>query len=777
MRQGSLSLMILVNACAGAIALGGESDPNQYDYTVPARAKLFSATRSGLAQAYQILNDGLNDPRVTGDERELVFLHALARAGMVVFDTSDAAVTTSMVEIVEPFGITVTGDEFFPKTRPAPDKIVVHFPVDPCDPNDCYEQPPGADPSAAVAAVNDVIIPEIDSIIAQLDTITDVPTRFTMTLTPAEMRLASPVEVDRGDVLAFKAALLAARAFLSGAANPAYDLAIDFADPLFEGLGCGDLPAGTTVKAVLDAYPLLLTILPETGDHRLGQARANLIDALDAALAAMDHMVAETDDQTDDLLHINEDSLAYATARTNLNELRDSLVGGDAGTYTVGSDETFAVTRGGAEVGRLDLRYAIPGYEGSGSLSFSQPDLAPAPVWEIESFEIDEDRIEGEAVTWEWWDWAWFEGTISSDGSRITDLGIAFLSWSDEEHDVITGLNARRTSFEASTVELDPNPLFAGSVSVRDVLPRFDASNAPLVGTFGHALGDDPTLGGITSGFTQEDWIGTKYAVFGVADSLLLPFDESFWHRIDRQPNVAVKLGESAGQTATFSGDYPWYIVATQSEILLDSVYGSGERYLDANDYMDVVNIPVFRDFWDWHWLWGDAILGPPDGSCAAVGDIGLLGQYTGFILIENPGAWTGLTVVTVKREPAYEAEAADLSGCVFGDDLPGYTGTGYVDFVHSTGAYIEWTVDVEASGPHRLEFRYALSDGDKPLEISINGQVGEPGLPFASTGDWASWGTVGTTMILLRGENTIRATTVGFGGAHIDHLRIVRLN
>lgn len=647
MGKKTLSLTVIFSVWTGAAVLAGEGDPSQYDYTMPARERLFAGTLSGLVEAYQILDDGLDDPRLTGDRRELLFLHALSAAGMVVFDRSDVRVATSIVEILEPFGITVTGSTFLPEDRYDPDRMRVIFPIDPNDPDDCYELPPEADPNKAAAAFNEVIIPEIDTIITQLDTITDVPAAFAVILTPTETRLASAVEVDRGDVLALKATLLTIKAILHGAANPAYDMAVDFSDPLFDGLGCDDLPVGTTFHAVLDTYPMLLKILPETGRGRLGQAKVNLIEALNGAVGAIDYIVAETDDQIDDLLQIDDNSPSYVTVRDNLITLRDSLVNGAPATYTIGSSETYMLDRAGEPFGELILTYEIPGLTGQGSLFLSDPNVLPVTAWEIDSFEIDGQYIDADLEVWgPNWHWVWLEGMISSDGSQITNLSITHRAWPDD-YTIITGLTAQRIDTEVSTVEFDLNPVFAGNVSPRDMLPEFDANDTPIVGTIGHELDNDPTLGGFTPSMTQEDWIGTKYAVYGVLDSNSLSYNEHFWHHIDQQSDVVTKLGDSEGFTATFAGDYPLYIVATRSKILIDSVYGSGEDYLDANDVLDIVNLPAFNDIWDFSVSPSDRIIGPPDGRCAAVGDVGLLGQFTGFIIVDNPGTWKGLTVVT----------------------------------------------------------------------------------------------------------------------------------
>ncbi|MCH7921082.1 MAG: hypothetical protein IIC50_24325 [Planctomycetes bacterium] len=93
------------------VALGAShsTDPNQY--ITPALESLADGTLSGLEDAYTVLNNGLNDPAVNTDPA-LKFWHAVARTGMMIFDTNDVSINTSLVEILEPFGVTVSGNDF-----------------------------------------------------------------------------------------------------------------------------------------------------------------------------------------------------------------------------------------------------------------------------------------------------------------------------------------------------------------------------------------------------------------------------------------------------------------------------------------------------------------------------------------------------------------------------------------------------------------------------------------------------------------------------------------
>jgi hypothetical protein len=507
MGRRTLILTVAMAGCFGPFAWGRWSSPAPQDYTIPAREQLFTGTLSGLTEAYRILSEGMNDEAVTGDKRELIFLHALARTGMLVFDRNDVAVRTSLIEIAQPFGVTVTGDKFFPAEANDPDRVRLNLPIDSGDPN-CVRIPPGADVNAAAEAINTAILPEIDAILAELTSVTDTPA-FSMTLTPAETGLSGTVEVDYGDVLSFKASLLAVKAMLYGAANPAYDLAIDLENPIFAGWQCDMLPASTTMNTILDAYPNLLKTLPDTGRERLSQTKQNLSAAVEAAAAAMDYITAETDDQQDDLLQIDPSDPGFVAARSNLTNLRMSLDDGASAAYTYGSKETFTLTRDQQTIGRIALeRDFVFGDDETGFLELQN--LADLPArWDVSSFNVTGTDMQVGTEVWTtdgpWW--GWFDGAVSADGTQVTNLTFQYWAPWPLESGTITGLTAERTSSRPMTIRVDPNPVLAGAVEPRDMLPLVDAEGRPIAGTVGHGLKDDPTLGGVLPGTTQQDWI------------------------------------------------------------------------------------------------------------------------------------------------------------------------------------------------------------------------------------------------------------------------------
>lgn len=121
-----------------------------------------------------------------------------------------------------------------------------------------------------------------------------------------------------------------------------------------------------------------------------------------------------------------------------------------------------------------------------------------------------------------------------------------------------------------------------------------------------------------------------------------------------------------------------------------------------------------------------------------------------------------------------YEAEKAVLSGAVVATNQPGYTGTGFVDYVHATGDFIEWTVNATAAGSFLFQFRYANGGTtNRPLQLKVNGTTVAASLNFPPTGGWATWSLSSSAATLIAGANKIRLTTIGSNGPNVDNLSI----
>ncbi|MEP6594969.1 MAG: carbohydrate-binding protein [Ginsengibacter sp.] len=118
------------------------------------------------------------------------------------------------------------------------------------------------------------------------------------------------------------------------------------------------------------------------------------------------------------------------------------------------------------------------------------------------------------------------------------------------------------------------------------------------------------------------------------------------------------------------------------------------------------------------------------------------------------------------------EAEAAVLNKAVVATNQPGFTGTGFVDYLNNTGDFIEWTLNKTSPGSVSLNFRYANGSlVNRPLKLEVNGIVVTANLAFPPTGGWTKWSIATDTVNLVTGANKIKLTAVGSSGANIDHL------
>ena len=241
-------------------------------YTRVGRALMFDGTLPGMRLAYETFDNGLNDPGCPDCNtcRELKFLHAVTGTAMLIIRDDNGSVD-SVFELLKQFDI-----EVFGVWAPYFEPLGLDF--DPAlNQYDAYEIPAGAPDANEVRNIIDTsMIPEIEAIIADLNSISDSPgDRFRIFLEPEETRIffhpnspvinpgspdydpnsrfLRPLEVDYGEVLLLKGLLMALKVQLQ--AKIAYDLYIDANDMLIEK----DYGDSFNMNAdLLDPYPDLL---------------------------------------------------------------------------------------------------------------------------------------------------------------------------------------------------------------------------------------------------------------------------------------------------------------------------------------------------------------------------------------------------------------------------------------------------------------------------------------------------------------------------------------
>ena len=513
MTKKTLVWTLLVVGCLTSVATAFTNC--RETYIVPGRAALLEGSLSGLRDAYTFFNAGVQDTtKCTGDQRELAFLHAVSRTAMLFIDDSNLTLANSFIDMANGFGVTIVGDYFT--------ELNVSVPM----PDGCYAIPSGApDANEIYLRIQNSVIPEIDSIIAELSTIKDsASNRFQLSFPPSETGLDKTIKVDYSEVLILKGLLLWLKSQLEF--KQAYNLTVDPNDPNVQDaisqLFCGtDTLPNTTINNWLNSYPLLLTVLPD-GNSVLAQSKKDMIDAINYYFAVIKYLQSLKGPQDDHLIYIDpNDKPVFDLVGTRLKTLRDSLKKGTAGKYPFETTKQYKVRKGSKVIGNLVLVYDVTGLTGGeGTLVFSSS-AAPTPlIWEVDQFYgtgtnfgidleyySDSEQRQG-----------WFEGTLSSNGKKITNGTLEYWGyWSGEWHDsnTVSGLSAQLSKTQTIYGRLDLNPVFGGlkkrypnPVSPRNLLPQFDNNNQPVPGTFGYygLGGNDATLGGILPDMTQSDW-------------------------------------------------------------------------------------------------------------------------------------------------------------------------------------------------------------------------------------------------------------------------------
>ena len=98
-------------------------------------------------------------------------------------------------------------------------------------------------------------------------------------------------------------------------------------------------------------------------------------------------------------------------------------------------------------------------------------------------------------------------------------------------------------------------------------------------------------------------------------------------------------------------------------------------------------------------------------------------------------------------------------------------SGNGYfLDFVGSSGEWIEWRVPSDSAGPGNITFVYA-STTNRPLELKVNGLILESSLDFTPTSSWSDWQELEIEVPLVVGDNSVRITTIGNSGGNFNAL------
>lgn len=578
---------------------------NAENYLSTGRAQLFDGTLDGIRNAYQTFENGINDSGCSDCQasRELKFFHALSRTAMLAV-TDNGGTIDSALELMEKFGIDISGQFWAPYFRPA----TIEF-TEKKNQHGYYQIPDNAPDVNDLREISEEnFIPEIDAIIEELDSISDsAGNRFSFYLTSDELRIfhapdyefenpLEPVEVDYGEVLMLKGILTFIKAQLEYKA--AYDLYISPNAKLYKKYYGGNLKISDDI---LSAHPDFLKVLPTLSDSNdgkeaLAQIKQEYIDGINFYLEAVEYIRSEEDEQEDDFFYIAfEDEFIADEIEKKLTVFRDSIVNDTAAELPFETTKTFGVYDSASTyIGQLRLIFNETGIEGDdGRLSFINEEIAPTP-WHVDWFGITATKfIEIELDYYENYEWrqGYIEGFLSEDGNDIVEA--TFEYWGNVSG-TLNNLTADLESIEVENKQIDLNPIFGSlrypnPVNPRDLLPEFDQWNYILPGTMGSGLGNDATLGGVLPQTTQEDW----RQELDLQPSGLINLDHKIWQPIyldgfldDWHPNQiimndpsgdAIEDGDIEELQPVSGTDIKTVYMATDRNLL----YGAIETYDD----------------------------------------------------------------------------------------------------------------------------------------------------------------------------------------------------
>jgi dextranase len=127
---------------------------------------------------------------------------------------------------------------------------------------------------------------------------------------------------------------------------------------------------------------------------------------------------------------------------------------------------------------------------------------------------------------------------------------------------------------------------------------------------------------------------------------------------------------------------------------------------------------------------------------------------------------------------PVYEAEGATAltGGAGIANNVPGFTGLGFIDSMDHPGDSITWTIGLSEASTEALVFRYANASGHTVHgRVSVNGNaVGD--IQFPSLADWSAWATSShVSAQLVAGTNKVTLSIAEETGSamFVDNLRL----
>lgn len=411
-----IAAWIVLTCCGLPVAAAALSAD---DYALAGRMHMCQWTAAGLADAYDIFDAGIEDANCPDckTDRELVFLRAMTEAAMLFVDHRDALDVGDLLDLADGFGVARALD--------ALDGVRSRNSDEPIGPQPLL---PERDPNHVRQVLGESVLPRLESILAELDSIEDMPTPFVMYMSPEETGLTGDLEIDYGDVLILRGLLLAYKGILEAR------IAWDEKPYVYE-----TVPGRFDLRETAGDGNLLIEWAGRLGDwpvrevdasrrELIRQARQDWIEAITWYMDALEYIALEdnppgADPQEDELTYIDATNLPHLDVYVNvLVTLRSYLRRDMAGPEPIVTTRTYKVWDSeAAPVGELALVFEGTRFEGSrGSLR-----LSDGEVMEVEWFGLlDADSVGMSLFSPDRRAEAWLEGAIDSDRGAIVNASL-----------------------------------------------------------------------------------------------------------------------------------------------------------------------------------------------------------------------------------------------------------------------------------------------------------------------------------------------------------------
>ncbi len=406
--------IVLIGCELSATASGFSAD----DYAAAGRMHISQWTATGIGHACEILDRATADANCPEchTDRELIFLRAMAKTAMLFLDHDEVLHAKDLLDLADGFGLTLAANAFH--------DLAMRDAADPIGP---APLPPEGDPNQVRRLLSESILPQLDEIVTELDSIADGPEPFVMVMSPEETGLVGDLEIDYSDVLILKGLLLAYQGVLETR------IACERQPYVYRGVG--DLPSvgrSASDGGLLVEWAKRLSAPPSDGfDEWLAtteQAQQHWIDAITQYVDALECMALENcppgaDPQEDELTYIDPSTLPHLDVYTSvLTTLRRSLQRDAVAPEAIVTTRTYEVHgTDAAPLGRLVLVFDGARFEGRrGTLT-----LVGGDVLDIDWFGLlDGQNVGISLFSPDHGVEAWLEGAIDSDRAVIAEASL-----------------------------------------------------------------------------------------------------------------------------------------------------------------------------------------------------------------------------------------------------------------------------------------------------------------------------------------------------------------